>query len=186
MSMILFNGYDLETTGLNEPEHRIIEAAILTYEADPSTWQYKKVDTWVQRINPQRSIDQKAREVHGIFESDLVGKPIWNDVAPELVRRLNGAKHCVAHNGYDFDYAFTIRELERINHALPDFEPFDTMIDGRWATPFGKAPNLGELCFASGVAYDKAEAHAAEYDVDVMMDCFFFGLRRGVFTLSTS
>jgi DNA polymerase-3 subunit epsilon len=103
-----------------------------------------------------------------------------------LVQKLNRLEVGVGHNLYDFDATFTIRELERINHELPDFEPFDTMIEGRWATPFGKAPSLKELCWACNVPYDPDQAHAALYDVRVMMLSFFYGLRRGVFKLSTT
>lgn len=182
---MIVGGYDLETTGLNEPDHRIIEICLITYDMDPVTFEAEELECWTQRVNPQRSIDLKAKEVHGIHESDLIGKPVWQDVAPILVPKLDRLDLGVGHNMFDFDAPFTIRELERINHALPDFDPFDTMIDGRWATAFGKAPNLAELCWASGEPYDPKEAHAAEYDVRRMMACFFYGLRRGVFKLST-
>ena len=46
------------------------------------------------------------------------------------------------------------------------------MAESRWATPDGKWPKLGELCFACGVNYNADEAHAAEYDVNKMMECF--------------
>lgn len=183
---LIIGGYDTETTGLNEPGHRIIEACVVTYEYDPLAHSVREIECWVQRINPERNIDARSREIHGISESDLVGKPKWGDVAPALTKRLNRLDVCVAHNGIDFDFPFTIRELERISHPLPDFEPFDTMLEGRWATPFGKAPSLQELCWSCNVDYNPAEAHAAEYDVRKMMACFFFGLRRNVFTLSTN
>lgn len=185
MSIIRIGGYDTETTGLNEPVHRFVEVCLNQYDYDTDTHEFTKVDSFVQRINPERSIDAKATEVHKIHLADLVGCPKWPEVAPTLVHKLNECVWVVAHNGFDFDFSFTIRELERIGADLPDFEPFDTMIEGRWATPFGKAPNLGELCFACGVPYNPDEAHAAEYDVDKMMASFFFGLRRGVYRLST-
>jgi len=59
----------------------------------------------------------------------------------------------------------------------------DTMTEGVWATHDGKKPSLQELCFACEVEYDPALAHAAAYDVDKMMDCFFKGLEWGYFEL---
>lgn len=180
---MIIAGYDLESTGLNEPEHRIIEACVMTYEYDPATKAHRLLDTWEQRIDPERSIDAKAQAVHGITPADLIGKPKWAEVAPTLSAKLNGADVVVAHNGLDFDFTFTIRELERVGVPLPDFEPFDSMVQGRWATPFGKAPSLMELCWATGVPYDPALAHAASYDVSVMMEAFFNGLRRETLSL---
>lgn len=178
---MLVAGYDLETTGLLDPTHRIIEAAIATYEWDGLRAKHLNTKTW--RINPQRSIDAKARAVHGISESDLIGKPLWPAVAPEIHAALDACDVVVAHNGLGFDFPFTIAELERISHPVPDFEPFDTMEQGRWSTAMGTAPNLGALCWACGVDYDPSKAHTAEYDVLTMMECFFFGLRRKTFIM---
>lgn len=184
--MITIGGTDLETTGFFEPAHRIIEACVIRYEFDPATKRLRELDAFTQRINPERAIDAKAREVHGIHDSDLVGKPNFKSAAPELFKKLDSCDFVVAHNGFDFDFPFLIMEFERVGHPIPDFNPIDSMIEGRWATPFGKAPSLQELCFASGVEYDPSQAHAAEYDVRRMMECFSFGLNRGVFSLSTN
>ena len=59
-------GLDLETTGLEvEKGHKIIEAALLTYEDG------KLADAWVQRINPERPIDPGASSAHGIVYADV-------------------------------------------------------------------------------------------------------------------
>jgi DNA polymerase III subunit epsilon len=184
---LIIAGYDLETTGLNAPEHRIIEVALKAYRFDPTDpLGAVAVGKLVQRIHPERNIEAKAQAVHGITLTDLVGKPTFDQVAPKLSAALNKCDVVVAHNGLDFDFPFTVRELERVGCDIPDFEPFDTMVNGRWATPYGKVPNLRELCFACDEPYNPAEAHAAEYDVDRMMKCFFFGIAHGHFRLSTS
>ena len=82
-----------------------------------------------------------------------------------------------------FDGPFIAAELNRIGVNVPDVHSFCTMENARWACPDGKLPRLGELCFAMGVDYDPAKAHAAEYDVQVMMDCYFKGLLRGFYQL---
>lgn len=182
---MIIGGFDTETSGLLAPEHRFVEVCLIQYDYDPATGWATERDVYVQRIDPQRPIDAEAQRVHGISPSDLVGKPKWDEVAPILVGKLDQCDVVVGHNELDFDLPFLIKELERINVELPNFTPFDTMIEGRWATGEGKAPNLKELCWASGETYIDAEAHAAEYDVRRMMGCFFFGLKRGVFSLST-
>jgi hypothetical protein len=57
------------------------------------------------------------------------------------------------------------------------------MENARWACPDGKLPRLGELFFALGVSYERAKAHAAEYDIEVTMACLFRGLDRGFYQL---
>lgn len=181
---IVIGGLDLETTGLFAQEHRIIEVAIGRWEVDQATFAHRELDFLTQRIDPKRSIEKKAREVHGIAETDLIGKPTFDEVAPALKDALDSCDIVVAHNGNEFDVPFLIQEFERVRCPLPDFIPFDTMLEGRWATAMGAVPNLGALCWACGVPYDRELAHAADYDVRTMMECYFFGLRRGVFKIT--
>ena len=172
-------GLDTETTGLEQEKgHRIIEIALLTYDLATG----KLEDTWVQRIDPERSIDPGAQAVHGIGYDDLVGMPKWDDVASEIARRLGTAELLVAHN-MGFDGPFIAAELLRAGFEVPNVHSLCTMENGRWACPDGKSPRLGELCFALGVDYDTSKAHGAEYDVDVTMQCFFRGLERGFYEL---
>ncbi|MPQ56377.1 3'-5' exonuclease [Duganella sp. FT27W] len=174
---MLITGLDTETTGLDPADgHRIIEIALLTYDSDTR----KLVDQYVQRIDPERAISAGAQEVHGIAYNELVGMPKWNDVAPIIVERLKATDLAIAHN-MDFDGPFIGLELVRVGQAVPNFDTFCTMKNGRWAAFDGKSPKLIELCFALGVEYDKAKAHAADYDVEVMMECFWRGLDRGFY-----
>lgn len=176
---MLILGLDTETTGLKAQEgDKIIEIALLTYD----TATRKVVDKYVQRINPQRSIAPKAQEVHGITQADLVGMPLFADVAAEIHKRLDAADIVVAHN-LEFDAMFLLCELQAAGLALPSKYSIDTMKEARWACSDGKLPRLGELCFALGVDYDAAAAHAADYDVLIMMECLWRGLDRGFYAL---
>ncbi|WP_219588310.1 3'-5' exonuclease [Ralstonia pickettii] len=178
MSLII-TGLDTETTGLEQADgHRIIEIALLEYDFDSR----KLVDKFVQRIDPERSISAGSQAVHGITYEELVGCPKWQDVAGEVHARMQRSDLVIAHN-MGFDGPFVGGELLRVGVGLPEIEPFCTMENARWACPDGKFPKLMELCFALGIEYDPAAAHAAEYDVDRMMRCFFAGLDRGFYQL---
>ena len=73
-------GLDVETTGLCEPEHRLIEVYAAHYEF-PSG----KLESFYEtRIDPQRAIAADAYRVHGISGMDLIGKPVFEDVAGPL------------------------------------------------------------------------------------------------------
>ena len=179
--MVIVTGIDIETTGLSQEKgHRIIEIAAVMYDLDTR----KELLRWVQRINPQRSIDAGAQAVHGISFEDLTSCPTWAEVAPKVVKILGKSALVVAHNGDGFDMPFIGNELIRIGQPIPNIQTFDTMLRFRWATPLGKMPSLKELCFACGVEYDEHLAHAALYDVRVMMDSFFFAKNKGFVSLT--
>ena len=170
---------DTETTGLNQEKGaRIIEIGLLEYDLEAKTL----VDAWVQRIDPECPIEPQAQAVHGIAYEELVGCPTWADVAAEIAERMGRVNLLVAHNK-GFDGPFIAGELNRVGIEVPPTESFCTMENARWACPDGKLPRLGELCFALGVEYDKAKAHAARYDIERTAECFFRGLDRGFYKL---
>lgn len=182
MSRVLANIFDSETTGLVQADgHRLIEIASHIYDMGSR----QRVGKWVQRINPERGIDPEAEAIHKIKFEDLVNEPTWDKIAPKLSKLLESCRYIVAHNGVGFDFPFVIRELVRVGQPVPKIIAIDTMLQGRWATPDGALPNLKALCFACGVPYDTTQAHAADYDVEVLAACFFSQLDRGFFTLPT-
>lgn len=185
---LIIIGTDIETTGLKWDDeknpHKIIEICNNIYRGK------NFLKSVTQRIDPERNIDKKAFEVHNISLQDLEGKPKFKEYAPTLKKLWSKADIIVAHNGADFDFPFVWHQLEEAGHMISgvtdsgvvtDF--FDTMKQGRWATGSGKYPSLGELAYACDVEYDPMKAHAAKYDVDVMMESFFNGLEYGGFTI---
>lgn len=168
--MPIVTGIDIETTGLSaEKGHRIIEIACTLHNYDTGA----ALGKWVQRVNPQRSIDAKAQAVHGISYAELQDEPTWDVVAPNLLKIFKRTDLLVAHNGDGFDFPFIIHEIDRLGLDLPDVQTFDTMTGCYWATPDGKPPSLRELAHSLGYVYDDSKAHAALYDTALMMQCFF-------------
>lgn len=175
-------GLDWETTGLLAPEHRLMEVALLIYDTDTE----KQIGKFVRRFNPGRPVDAKALEVHGIAFDAVSHLPKLEEDTEGvsfIQRILSKADFTVAHNGIGFDWPFIQMEFARIGKELPGPPMVDTMVQGRWATAYGKSPNLRELCFACGVSYDPSKAHAAEYDVERTMKCFFHALKGGFYSI---
>lgn len=176
--MPLICGLDLETTGLDQSAgHRIVEVAAVVHDLDTA----RLLGKYVQRINPQRSIDPEAQRVHGITFEMLAHEPTWEQVAPNVHKILTAVQYMGGHNVVGFDWPFLTGEFQRIGMAVPKVELIDTMLEARWATPLGKLPNLGELCFACGVDYDPEQAHGADYDITVNMQAYFAARAMGFF-----
>lgn len=171
-------GLDLETTGKLATGHRIIEVCVSKWLISGT---HLSTQTW--RINPERAIDPKAQEVHGISAADLLSEPKREIVFPLITKALADVDLIVAHNGLEFDKLFLEMDYTSVGLVFPKHEWFDTMIEGRWATPMGKVPSLQELCHATGVKYDPSKAHAAEYDTNCMMEAFFRGKQMGFFNV---
>lgn len=170
-------GVDTETTGLEQAKgHRIVEIAMVLVNFDGVNM--TREDHFVQRINPERAIDPEAQAVHKIGIADLIGKPTWNHVAPKVVQMMRRADVLIAHN-MGFDGPFIAAELLRVGLTPPDVRTFCTMENARWATGHGKLPKLSELCWSLFVDYSPSKAHAAEYDVLVMLQCLKRGIASG-------
>jgi len=170
-------GLDLETTGLDLSKgHRIIEIALLSFDSDTK----KPIEEFVKRVDPERSIDPGASDAHGIVYTDVAGCAKFADIASDVHRILASSDLVVIHNA-GFDAPFIASELLDAGLTLPELNIFCTMENARWATPNGKFPKLGELCFSLGVSYDEGAAHSADYDTSVMMNCFFKGVARGFY-----
>lgn len=70
--------FDLETTGLDVTNDRIIEIGILKMNTDGSQERYQR------RINPQIPISKESSEITGIKDEDVKDCPTFEDVAQEI------------------------------------------------------------------------------------------------------
>jgi DNA polymerase-3 subunit epsilon len=75
---------DLESTGTDPLEDRIVEVAVLTVAPCGAE------ELFAARVNPGRPIPPAATAVHGITDADVRGAPAFAELAPEMVRRLSG------------------------------------------------------------------------------------------------
>jgi DNA polymerase-3 subunit epsilon len=70
--------FDIESTGVNTEEDRIVEIACLKINPDGSK------ETKVTLINPEISIPSEASEVHGITDEMVKNKPIFKQISSSL------------------------------------------------------------------------------------------------------
>ena len=104
---------DVETTGGGvERGHRITEIAVVEARGG------RIVDEWQTLVNPARRIPPGVTALTGITDAMVAAAPFFEDVAEEVVRRLEG-RVFVAHN-VAFDWAFVSGELLRTMGESPD------------------------------------------------------------------
>jgi DNA polymerase-3 subunit epsilon len=139
---------DTETTGLEVRQgHRLIEiACVEMIERRPTGRHYQTY------LNPERAIDEGAREVTGIADEFLLDKPLFAEVVEEFLIFVDGAE-LIIHNA-SFDVGFIDAELERLGEQygrINDRCPvLDTLAMARERYP-GQRNSLDALCKRLGV-----------------------------------
>ena len=104
--------FDLETTGVNVSQDKIIDIYLIKVLPDGSE------ETMYKRLNPGRSIPKETSEIHGIYDADVEGKPTFKEIASELAQFIGDADFA-GFNSNRFDFPLLVEEFYR---ADIDFE----------------------------------------------------------------
>ena len=158
--------FDTETTGLDPlGGDRVIEVACIELLRDLPTGR-----TFHRLIDPQRDIPDDATRVHGLTRANLAGKPLFADVAADLLAFLGDSK-LVAHNA-PFDFGFLNAEFARLGHApLHPGRMIDTLAlaKGRFA---GLPNSLDALCRRFGIDLSERTTHNALLDCRLLAEVY--------------
>ena len=160
---------DTETTGLDvDNGHKIIEIGCIEI-IDRNITQ----NSFHKYINPQRLIDEKAYEVHGISNKDLRDKPIFDDIVDEFMLFISDSP-LIIHNA-PFDLGFLKSEYTQSNqdHASLDGsrEIIDTLKIARKSSP-GKRNTLDALCSRYSVDNTDRSLHGALLDAKLLANVY--------------
>ena len=98
--------FDLETTGLDPHEDRIVEIAWL------SATDLEEGDAYDTLINPEVPIPAEATEVHGISDEDVAEAPTFEEVAEAVELAVRDAV-LIGYNIRRFDTVMLDAELRR-------------------------------------------------------------------------
>jgi len=107
--------FDLETTGKDPAEARIVEISILRVEPDGT----ETSKTW--RCNPGVTIPEPAAEVHGLRDADVENEPCFSEIIDEVIDLLDGAD-LVGYNSNSYDIPLLAEEVDRVNDQIDPFE----------------------------------------------------------------
>jgi DNA polymerase-3 subunit epsilon len=158
--------FDTETTGLDPMAgDRVIEVAALELvNALPTGRHFHRL------IDPGRPIPEEATRIHGISNADVAGKPVFGDIAAELLEFF-GDGPLVAHNA-PFDFAFLNAELSRL--ALPPLDSarmVDTLLLAKVRFP-GMPNSLDALCRRFAIDLSARTTHNALLDCRLLAQVY--------------
>ena len=160
--------FDTETTGLHaEGGDRIIEIGCVEMVNRQLTGNHLHL-----YINPERASHEDALRIHGLTEAFLADKPIFAEVADELIEFLSGAE-LIIHNAA-FDVGFMNAELRRLGRPmLTDFvgKVRDSLLMAREMFP-GKANSLDALCRRLEVDNSNRTLHGALLDAGLLAEVY--------------
>ena len=159
---------DTETTGLSpESGDRVLEIGCVEMVNRRLTGRNLHF-----YLNPERRSHQDAIAVHGLSEEFLADKPLFAQIADELLEYLKDAE-IVIHNAA-FDVGFLDAELRRLER--PGFSGHvarvvDSLSLARESFP-GKSNSLDALCKRLEVNNSMRELHGALLDAGLLAEVY--------------
>ncbi len=104
--------FDLETTGVDVDEDRVIEIACVKILPDRTKQPYQTL------VNPGRFLPPEVTELTGITDEDLVAAPRFEEVADDLTLLLADSD-LAGYNAVKFDLPVLRNEFGRIGRPFP-------------------------------------------------------------------
>ena len=151
---------DTETTGLNPATgDRVIEIGCVELVNRRLTER-----TFHHYINPERDIDAGAYAVHGLSRAFLSDKPVFAQIAEDLIEFVADAE-LIIHNA-PFDLGFLDSEfalLKRTPFRAHASNVIDTLVNARQMFP-GKRNSLDALCERFSISNTHRTLHGALLD----------------------
>jgi DNA polymerase-3 subunit epsilon len=105
--------FDLETTGVDTANDRIIEIGLVRLMPDGS----RETRAWL--VNPGQPIPAGATEVHGITDADVADAQTFAQLASEVHTAFQGAD-LSGFNAERFDVPLLAAEFGRVGISFPD------------------------------------------------------------------
>ena len=159
---------DTETTGLKTTDgHRVIEIGCVELIDRRLSGKH-----FHQYVNPEREIEDGALEVHGISREFLRDKPLFAEVAADLLEFIGGAE-LIIHNA-PFDIGFLDWELsllDRPDRMNDHVTVLDTLELARDLHP-GQRNSLDALCKRYEVDNSSRSLHGALLDAEILAEVY--------------
>lgn len=160
--------FDLETTGINLTQDRIVEISAIKVMPDGNT------DRRTRRINPGIPIPPEATAVHHITDEDVANEPAFSQIAKSLAHFFDGCD-IAGFNSNRFDIPMLDEEFHRAGISF-DFSRA-RFIDVQ--TIFHKKePRNLVAAYKFYCGKDLEAAHSADADTQATYEVFLSQLER--------
>jgi DNA polymerase-3 subunit epsilon len=154
--------FDLEATGLNTQNDRIVEIAICKIFPD-----YTR-EVISHLVNPQMPIPAEASAIHGIFDHDVADAPTFQQLAPEIWNFIDGCD-IGGFNSNSYDVPMLFNEFIRAGKYW-DYQKFAMVDAGNIFKRKEQRTLSAAYKFYCGTELENA--HSAEADILATVDVF--------------
>lgn len=145
---------DTETTGIDPRTDKIIEIGAVNLDTGATFHVY---------CNPGRLVPAEATAIHGLTNEFLADKPLFQQIAPDLLAFVEGAT-IVAHNA-PFDMAFLSAELGILPNMI-----IDTLALAR--KKHAGSCSLDALCRRYKIDTSRRTKHSALLDAQLLAEVY--------------
>jgi DNA polymerase-3 subunit epsilon len=152
--------FDLETTGIDPVNDRIVEISMLKAMPDGTT------SSKTMKINPERPIPLETSLIHGIYDEDVKDAPTFRKAAAEIIGFLEGCD-LAGYNSVKFDLPLLVEECMRVG---VDFDISKRkMVDAQKIFHYMEPRNLAAAYkfYCGKEMSEEGRAHSAEFDTFV-------------------
>jgi DNA polymerase-3 subunit epsilon len=152
--------FDLETTGINPTNDRIVEISMLKATPDGETV------SKTMKINPEIKIPYETTLIHGISDADVLDAPTFKVAGHEIAQFLEGCD-LAGYNSVKFDLPMLVEEFMR---AGIEFEfSKRRMVDAQKIFHYMEPRNLAAAFkfYCGREMSEEGRAHSAEFDTFV-------------------
>ena len=98
--------FDLETTGIDAVNDRIVEIAVIKVKTDGAR------EEFIKRINPEMPIPASSSDIHHIYDADVADAPTFKEIAKNLEQFLENSD-IGGYNSNKFDLPLLTEEFYR-------------------------------------------------------------------------
>lgn len=154
--------FDLETTGINISQDRIVELAMLKVMPNGDT------EKKVQLVNPTVPIPEESAMIHGIRDEDVKDKPTFKELAKNLAKFLEGCD-LGGYNIVRFDVPLLVEEFLRVD---VDFEMSNRKLIDAQKIFFLMEQRTLSAAYKFYCGKELVGAHGAEADNDATFEVF--------------
>jgi DNA polymerase-3 subunit epsilon len=160
--------FDLETTGINITQDRILEIAVIKVMPNGEVLRKSNV------VNPTIPIPAESTAIHGISEADVKDKPTFKEVAKDYAKFFEGAD-LAGFNILKFDVPVLVEEFLRAGVEF-DYSR-KKLIDAQKIFHLMEKRSLS-AAFKFYCGKEMIDAHSAEADTQATLDVLYAQIER--------